>query len=155
MPLIDLIAYYRDYLQDSVQSERRDPDFCRIAIQMCKDLPQDRPEDLNRLVLALLSVLKQAKWQKKGLMRLLGPSWLNHHVAHSDLESPQDQARMLWLARSIAFTSREYRTYLFENHGYSRQNQQTLKHAILFICIAINEGKPNSYFESLPQLSLP
>lgn len=152
---IDLLTYYRDHLQGSVQSDSRDPDFCRIALQLCKDLPQERPMDLNILILALHSVLKQANWKRKGLIRLFGPSWLNHQIAHSGLENPQDQAKLLWLARSIALTSKKYRTHLFENHGFSRKNQQALKYAILFICIAIHQGRTNSYFESLAQINLP
>jgi hypothetical protein len=152
MQPIDLLAYYRENLHDLASGERRDPDFCRIALQLCKDLPQSRPDELSVLELALFCVLKQANWPRKGLMRLLGPVWLSYDMAHSSLGPFRDRDQILQLASSIARTARHYQAQLFGNHSSASYNQRQLKVAILFMCIAIHRGMPHSYFIALPQL---
>ncbi|MBB3834243.1 hypothetical protein FHR55_002465 [Xanthomonas arboricola] len=121
MQPIDLLAHYRENLHDLASGERRDADFCRIALQLCKDLIHGASEDLEILDLALCSVLKQANWPKKGLLRLLGKEWLSYNMAHSSVGPFWDQDQVLQLASSIARTSKHYHTQLF---GKSQQRER-------------------------------
>ena len=153
--LIDLLAYYCEHLDEAGRSERRDPDFCRIALQLCRDLPHSGPEDIRFLESALFSVLKQARWSRKGLGRFLGPAWLNYDMAHSSLGPSRDRDIVLQLAASVARTAIHYQTQLFSDHSSASYNQRQFKVAILHMCIAIDRGMTQSYLASMPHLSGP
>ena len=152
MQPIDLLAHYRENLHDIAFKERRDPDFCRMALQLCRDLPYGTPEELEILDRAIFSILKQANWPKKGLFRLLGPTWLSYDMAHSTLGPFRDRDKILHLAGSISRTAKHYHLQLFGNHSSVSCNQRQFKVAVLFICIAIDYGITESAFASLPQL---
>lgn len=153
--LIDLLAYYRGQLYETASSERRDPNFCRIALQLCKDLPANDSDKVQTLELALFSVLKQARWPKSVMLRFLGPTWLSYDMAHSSLGPFRDRDKILQLAKSIAHTAIHYQTQLFGDHSSASRNQRQFKVALLYICIAIHRGVTDHYFASLPQLNGP
>lgn len=148
---VDLLEYYEGRRPELLSAERRDPEFCRTALQLCHDLCWSMDNE-QFLELALLSVLKQATWPRRGLFRFLGPVWLDYNMAHSNIGPFYNQDRLLHLAKSIAMTARNYRQQLFGNHSSARYHQRRLKGAILFFCMAIERGAPQAYFAALPRL---
>jgi hypothetical protein len=149
---IDLLAYYRDHLYERAARERRDPPFCRTALQLCRDLRGNDPEDMKVLQVALRSVLKQASWHRPGALRVLGPIWLDYNLAHSQIGPSYHLDKIRHLAASIAKTAAHYPIELFGSHSCASDNQRRMKVAALFICMAIRRGMPQEFFASLPKL---
>lgn len=149
---VDLLAYYRDQLYERASAERRDPPFCRTALQLCHDLNGRNHGEMEALQAALFSALKQATWNRSGMGRLLGPVWLDYNMARSNLGPFHNWDQILHLAASAAQTAVRYRGELFGSHGCASDNQRRFKVALLFICMAIQRGEPRSFFVSLPRL---
>ena len=149
---IDIFVLARDHLGPRAASDTRDPEFCRVAVQLCHDFLPSR-ELQTALEQAIFSVLKQATWPRTGVLRPFSRIWLSYDMAHSRLGPFRSRAKILLLARSIAQSSNQYRLQLFGNHTSASHHQRQFKRAILAVAEAIARGASKAYFESLPRLA--
>lgn len=152
MQPVDLLAYYRDQTYKIGEKEKRDPESCRIALQLCKDASYT---DSSALDANLFSTLKQDRWFNTGFSRLLGPVWLNYNMAHSSLGPFAYAEKIRWLSSSIAGIAKHHQTQLFGEHSSAANNQRQFKVAILLMCISIRQGISQARVASLPHLPNP
>lgn len=148
---IDLFVLARDQLPAGAASDSRDPQFCRIVVQLCCDFSHGS-FGASEMEAAIFSVLKQATWPRRGLFKLFGSEWLDFGMAHSNIGPFVNRELVLLLARSIAQSALKYRFQLFGPHGSSVHHQHQFKRAILYLCEAIGRGVSASQFASLPRL---